>query len=467
MSDAARELILNVDDTESTRYVVTKTLEQADFRIREAATGQEALEAAQEIDPALVVLDIQLPDIDGFEVCRRLKSDPETAAIPVLQLSSTFVTEEDRARGLDYGADAYLTHPVEPIVLVATVNALLRMRRAEDGLRASAREWSATFDAIGDAVVLSDDQGRIARCNRAFADLVGLPMDELAGKRWDQVFEASLGVIEPPLAERHAERNAHESFELKAGSRWFRLTRDPFISPEGALTGAVMIIADITDRKRDDLAIRSNQAHIVELNHHLQRAMTETHHRVKNNLQIIAGMLDLQINDEEDPVSVDQVRRLGACVRTLAVVHDILTYEAKEDGQAHFIGTSSLLEKLMPMIQATEPRRPIRWEVDDVRLTARQGTSLALIVNELVNNALKQGEGTVTVKLVDASGRAILKVADEGPGFPSGFTPDASANTGIELVCLLSRWDLGGAAEFINRPNGGAEVGVTIPLTQN
>ena len=80
-----------------------------------------------------MLLDVKLPDVSGFEVVRRLRENPATAAIPLVHLSATSITAAEQVRGLEGGADAYLTHPVEPQVLVATLNALLRARRAETG----------------------------------------------------------------------------------------------------------------------------------------------------------------------------------------------------------------------------------------------------------------------------------------------------------------------------------------------
>jgi signal transduction histidine kinase len=141
-------LILNVDDDQATRYAVTKALHRADFQVREAANGEEALRLAATDRPDLILLDVHLPGVNGFEVCRRLKADPATASIPVLQVSACFTQSEDRASGLEGGADAYLTAPVEPRELVAQVSALLRARRAEEALKESDRrknEFLATL----------------------------------------------------------------------------------------------------------------------------------------------------------------------------------------------------------------------------------------------------------------------------------------------------------------------------------
>src|SRR2546422_3997963 len=108
--------ILNVDDYEPARYARTKMLRDWGFDVKEARTGAEALRLATLEHPALVILDIHLPDIDGFEVCRRLKRDHDGAALPILHISATFTSGAHQALGLEGGADGYL----EPEGLVGT-----------------------------------------------------------------------------------------------------------------------------------------------------------------------------------------------------------------------------------------------------------------------------------------------------------------------------------------------------------
>ena len=127
--------VLNVNDHEQTRYMCTRMLKLAGFEVIEAATGEEALMQARGRQPDIIVLDVKLPDMSGFEVCRLIKSATETSSICVLQTSATFVTVDKKIEGLESGADAYLTHPFEPAELIATVHALLRIRAAERELR--------------------------------------------------------------------------------------------------------------------------------------------------------------------------------------------------------------------------------------------------------------------------------------------------------------------------------------------
>ncbi|MDC7785135.1 response regulator [Rhodoplanes sp. TEM] len=128
-----RPLVLNVDDREIGRYTKNRDLARAGFAVIEAATGADALRMVEEHHPHVVLLDVQLPDINGTEVCAAIKARwPE---VMVLQTSATFTTPADRTSGLDSGADSYLVQPAEPQELAAAVRALLRIRKAEDELR--------------------------------------------------------------------------------------------------------------------------------------------------------------------------------------------------------------------------------------------------------------------------------------------------------------------------------------------
>lgn len=122
--------ILVVDDAEANRYQLTSWLRRGGYRVTEASTGAGALSSLAAQRPDLVLLDVNLPDMSGLDVCATVKADPRTAAVPVIHMSATAVEPEDEARGLTGGADAYLLEPVDPRVLVATIEAVLRYYRA-------------------------------------------------------------------------------------------------------------------------------------------------------------------------------------------------------------------------------------------------------------------------------------------------------------------------------------------------
>lgn len=122
--------VLFIEDDIGKRYVIARAMRSAGFEVDEATTGQEGL---AKVSPALdlVVLDIRLPDMLGWDVATRIKSAPATSTVMILELSATLATAQDRARGLDRGADAYLVHPVETVELLAVMRALVRLRQSE------------------------------------------------------------------------------------------------------------------------------------------------------------------------------------------------------------------------------------------------------------------------------------------------------------------------------------------------
>jgi DNA-binding response OmpR family regulator len=121
--------ILIVDDDEAQRYTLRLLLEAAGFEVREAASGIDGLHAAN-AKPNLVMLDVNLPDLGGFDVCRRLKTAPATATIPVLCITTSYPGVSERMEAFAAGAAGYITRPMDPAMLVSTVRTLLRTAAA-------------------------------------------------------------------------------------------------------------------------------------------------------------------------------------------------------------------------------------------------------------------------------------------------------------------------------------------------
>lgn len=277
----SRVTILHIDDNETTRYIVTRVLQEEGYTVVEAETGAAGLQAIVNYQPALVILDVKLPDLNGFEVCRQIKSNPETAFIPVLHLSASFVKSQDKAEGLDSGADGYLVQPVEPIELLATVRSLLRIRRAEESAFTLAREWQTTFDAINDGVCLLDSEGRTLRCNRAMSQLFCKPAEEIVGCLHYELLQAELGIGDGTCFHLARETNERQVTELQAEGRWLAKTVDPIFDSQGKFTGAVLILSDITAAKHREAERQQAEADLRESEELKQRILESTHDCIK------------------------------------------------------------------------------------------------------------------------------------------------------------------------------------------
>jgi PAS domain S-box-containing protein len=179
--DRASHTILVVDDHPTTRYATTRIVRAAGFQTQEASTGTEALKLAKGRISA-IVLDVHLPDIDGFGVCRELRADVATMTLPIVHLSATFVRNEDKVMGLEAGADAYMIHPVEPPVLIATLQALIRARMAEERMRGSEARFRAIYDQAPSGMALIGDDGRFVDVNPALATMLGRRRSDLVGR---------------------------------------------------------------------------------------------------------------------------------------------------------------------------------------------------------------------------------------------------------------------------------------------
>jgi CheY-like chemotaxis protein/serine phosphatase RsbU (regulator of sigma subunit) len=223
--------ILLADDDDVGRYVVATMLRRAGFTVSEVADGLDAVSRVVADQPDLAVLDVKMPGLDGFEACRRLKSDEATRHIPVLMLSATFLETEAQVEGLENGADAYLTQPVEAPVLAATIRSLLRARSLEAEVHRAASEWRTTFDAITDAVAILDGERAVKRANRAFLGLFG---ENVAGSRVEAL-EA-----------------ARASGELIRGERTYSVRFDAIPYEAGAADAGRMVatLSDVTVARR-------------------------------------------------------------------------------------------------------------------------------------------------------------------------------------------------------------------------
>jgi PAS domain S-box-containing protein len=274
--------ILLVDDTEQNRYVLSRILARAGLEVEQCTTGKEALERVKSC-PDLVILDVKLPDISGYEVCRRIKADPVTRSVPVLQISASFVSNESKVQALEGGADGYLTHPIDATVLVATVKSLLRLKQAELISRQSAQQWQSTVDALPEYLVLLDTENKVVRCNRAFAALSGRSFNEVIGQDGMTILKHVLGSADFLM---HMETSRYVA-EQQHGQNWFLVTADAVMTGEQRF-GSIVVLTNITERKLAEETLR----HTEKLAATGRLAQTIAH-EINNPLEALTNLIYL------------------------------------------------------------------------------------------------------------------------------------------------------------------------------
>ena len=208
---------------------------------------------------------------------------------------------------------------------------------------------------------------------------------------------------------------------------------------------------------------RHAEDEVRRLNMRLRRSVRETHHRVRNNLQVVAAMIDIVKMSGRETVSVSELNHLGGHIRALSVLHELLTGEMRQDDSEE-VSMEGALKRLLPVLELTTGGRKITIKAEGVMAPVRTASGLVILINELVTNAAKHGHGEITVLLSSDGVTGSLQVSDDGNGFPEGFDPTIAANTGLDLVESVGRWDLKGRVEYGNHAGGGAVVSVTFPI---
>ena len=439
MSDQAGALILVVDDAEAGRYASARFLQRAGFRVIEAGTGTEGLALVRRERPDVVLLDVNLPDMSGLEVSRRIKQDPACGTTLVIQVSASFVRASDAVRGLEAGADAYLTEPLEPPVLVATVNALLRMRRAEDRARMAGLQLEATFDAISEGVCLLDSQGIVQHCNDALAALADRRAPEIVGRSWAALVSEWLGEAIAGLPERVEHDRVQE--EVAVGERWLQVTADRVPRGTAPRTGTVCTVSDITDRKRRDA-----QNAVLLARERAARSDAEAANRSKDEfLAVLSHELRTPLTAILGWVRTLRLRP----VETPALAHGLEVIERNTRMQAQLIEDLLDVSRIIAG-KLTLERRPLPITVvveaalEGVRGAAdAHGVSLGVAVEEpglrveadaarlqqvfanLLSNAVKftPSGGRVDVDVQRKDDDVVVTVRDTGRGIPAEFLP--------------------------------------------
>lgn len=464
--DRSVHAVLVVDDNPATRYSTARVIRAAGFRTEEAGTGSEALERAGR-GVSAVVLDVHLPDIDGFEVCRRLRANPLTATLPVVHLSAAYVRDEDRVAGLNAGADGYLVHPVEPAVLIATLQALIRARTAEDELRRSEQRFRAIYDQAQSGIVLLDAQGRFADANPAMLRLLGRRGDELVGQPlaafvpagWQERVAAGMSGMQEPGQPWRGEFPL-----LHASGRPVHLEWSVSTHAEPGVRIAVAI--DVSERHE----LEERRLEVLE-REQAARQQAERHSRTQDDfIAVLSHELRTPLNAIIGWVHI--LKRRGALagaekgleaiernVKTQArIISDILDVSRINSGKLRlareWVDPADIIDSAIEALAGNIAEKKIQLEVDVEGAHERAWLDPARfqqIFWNLMTNAVKFSRegGRVSVRLRRSGGRLALEVQDAGQGIAPDFLPH-----------LFDRFTQGDSPG--NRRHGGLGLGLSI-----
>ncbi len=262
-----RELrLLIVDDNIATRYALRRRLDRQGYTVLEAGTGGEGLALIEQERLDALILDVNLPDMSGFDIVRTLRATPRTALLPIIHVSAASIQTGDIITGLDAGADAYLIHPVDPDVLLATLRTLLRVRDTENALRESEARFREIFANVSAPLAVLDANFSIHECNQAFAQLLeGISDPQTVRECLDDNDASVIGELRLADGERwKGTLNMRVKGELRE-TEWQ-------ISPYRTPGSSLVFVEDVTEHRHRE---RSHQAQLDNATSQLAKEVAE------------------------------------------------------------------------------------------------------------------------------------------------------------------------------------------------
>jgi signal transduction histidine kinase len=448
-------LILNVNDDETRRYILARMLRDGGFDVSEAASGEEALAVANAKRPDLILLDVKLPDVDGFEVCRRLKTDHATATTPVVMLSAVLVDPMHRVQGLDSGADGYLTDPLQPLVVMATIRALLRARAAEDARRESEAQYRTLFELNPlPSFVFDVETLRILAVNHAAVEHYGWTVEEFSGLLVTDLCPD--GDAEQICAGRHLRKD---------GSRFDAETSETR-THYGGRDARLVVVVDVTERR-----LAEQRRRLRALSIGMLRAREEEARRIARELHDEAGQLLASVHIAVDRLAAEVPAVGEARVNEIKGLLDLTEAELRRiahELRPTILDDLGLGPALAVLAENVSTRSGIPVTVNgrlELRLPAVVETAVYRIVQEALANAVRHAEASsIGVRLERLDGCLRTVVTDDGIGFDVNAV-SARGDRGLGLIGIGERLEpLGGILEIDSTPRAGTRLIVTIPL---
>jgi DNA-binding response OmpR family regulator len=497
-----RDRILIVDDNVATRYAVRRVLEHHGYRVDEAGMGQDGLDAVAENDFSALVLDVNLPDMSGFDVVRELRSQPRTALLPVVHVSAASISTGDMITGLDAGADGYLTHPVDPEVLLATLRSLLRARRAEDALREAEARFGEIFRQINAPIAVLNADLSVRDANAAFARLLGTGLSD--GSPLDRLGNAGDFIEGLREALRLRERwQGTVALPTPGGTprmtQW-RLT--PYQQPDLGL----VVVEDITAHHERDREQRRELAYQISERERTEAELLQAQkmdalgqltggiaHDFNNLLTTIISGLDM-IELAADSGKLERLGRYidaasSSATRAAALTQRMLAFARKQPLDPQPFDVAQRVHSLEDLLRRTIGENiELEFELGDEPLVALadpnqfESVVLNLVINArdaLGGNGLIRIRGERTTVEGDyslAAGDYIsVKVMDNGSGIeahllkkvfePFFTTKPQGEGTGLGLSMTYGfARQSGGVARISSEPGVGTEVELLLPL---
>lgn len=376
-----------------------------------ADSGQKGLDLARREQPDAILLDIKMPGMDGFEVCERLKADARTGPIPVIMLTALRTESRDLVRGLEAGADAYLSKPVDENVLAAQVKTALRIRKAElalrqqneeldalvqektASLRQSEERVKALLNAPSDAAVLVDTAFCIQAINIEAARRLGCSPEECLSACILEYLPAEIAEQRRAKGREVIQTGRPVSFEDERGGLIFAHRVYPVFNDQQDVVQLALFARDVTEERRHEaqLAQLENQLRQAQKMEAVGTLAGGIAHDFNNILSAVIGYTDLALTEVQKGTLLHRnlSEVLFAGNRAKELVGQILSISRPDTQEMRPVPLNSLVKEAMKMLRSTIPSSiRLRERVCREQLTVvADPTQLHQIIVNLATNA--------------------------------------------------------------------------------
>lgn len=389
--------ILVVDDNPNNLAVIVDYLEESGLNILVSQDGESSLKRAKYAKPGIILLDVLMPGIDGYETCRRLKQEPVTKDIPVIFMTALSSTD-DKVKGFEVGAVDYVTKPIQPEEVLARIKLHLQLRF-----------MNQTLAKQNDLLSTEIEQRKIVETRLQTTN------DRLEKE------------VQNRLTAQKALHRLNQELEKRVEQRTIELKRSN-----------QLLHQEINERKQVETQLRNSLQEKEVL-------LKEIYHRVKNNLLVVSSMLEIQANSFEDPKIITMFQHSQHRLHSMALVHEQLyrSQNLKEIDLSEYI--AALVDKLSASYDISEAGIKFVIDTENIYINIETANSCGLIVNELAANALEHAfansqNGNIWISLKkQENSQIMLQVRDDGVGLPENFDLLDTDSLGLKLVRILTR----------------------------
>jgi PAS domain S-box-containing protein len=445
-----RQKILAVDDRKQNLVTLRRVLHGMDAEIVEATSGNEALLTTLDHHFAVALLDVMMPEMNGFELAEHLRGDEETKSIPIVFLTAADADDQLVFQGYDAGAVDYLVKPYAPEILRRKVSVFLELDRNRRALQRNLESYRTLIEQSPDAIQVMAPDGRVLQVNDAYQQLWGVGLSDLREYNIfqdEQILELGLmPAIERAFAGENvtlplAEYRTGQSDDGRADSkRWIQAQLYCVNSEHGELLNVVMLQTDISERKRMEARLESErqQRDRERANRELAEARSEAaseflstmSHELRTPLNAIIGFSEMLLRRaDQQPLDDYQKDRLDriwdAGSRLLTLVNDVLDVAKVESGdmesQIDIFELSAVAQAVSGLAEGLISKNPgLRYELDleaDLPPIMSDQHKICQILTNFMGNAIKFTErGTVTLRIRRDGDGLLMSVEDTGVG---------------------------------------------------